>query len=129
MSSPATVEVKAATVEVKAFEEAMRAEYEKAMRGVMEAVNAAPRGQWIEGSEHQVRDLMRAFQEKAYEKALQMRTQAAEAAFSPSACGSVGGSTAFQGVSGAQRADAGRSGGGASARLHGPGVGAPLAGR
>ena len=76
-----------AVVDGRAFAEAMRAEFERTMQGVIAAVNQAPDGEWIEGSEQEVRDLMVAFQQKAYQRALQMRTQAAEAAFSPCACG------------------------------------------
>src|SRR5271169_4754085 len=98
-----------AGADVGAFAQAMRAEFERTMRGVMEAVNAAPPGQWIEGSEHQVRDLMVGFQQKAYEQALQMRTQAAEAAFSPSTGGNGGQALAVQGMLLAQRVDGERS--------------------
>jgi hypothetical protein len=109
-------------VETKVFEEAMRAEFEKTMRGVMEAVNAAPQGEWIEGSEHQVHDLMVAFQQKAYEKALQMRTQAAEAAFSPSASRDAGEQPAVQRMPGTKRTDGRRTGGGAAPGIHGQGI-------
>jgi hypothetical protein len=117
-----------AKVDAKAFEEAMRAEFEKTMRGVMEAVNAAPQGEWIEGSEYQVHDLMVAFEQKAYQKALQMRTQAAEAAFSPSASGNTGEPPALQGAPGTKRADGRRKGVGAASGIHGQGIRPPVAG-
>lgn len=70
-----------------------REEYAKQMKGEMEAylasvidaVNEAPEGAWIAGSEEQVRDLSAEFRRRVFEKAVQMRVDAAEAAFSPSA--------------------------------------------
>jgi hypothetical protein len=52
---------------------------------IVDAVNAAPDGNWISGSEEQVRDLGREFMRTAFEAALQQKVAAAEAAFSPSA--------------------------------------------
>ena len=52
---------------------------------VMEAVNDAPDGQWIAGSEEQVRDLSAEMRRRIFERALQKRVDAAEAAFPPSA--------------------------------------------
>ena len=66
-----------------AYVEAMRAEFEQVMRQVAEAVNQAPEGQVIDASEERVRDLLGDFRAKAYQTALQMRVDAAEAAFSP----------------------------------------------
>ena len=51
----------------------------------MEAVNDAPDGQWIAGSEEQVRDLSAEMRRRIFERALQKRVDAAEAAFPPSA--------------------------------------------
>jgi hypothetical protein len=51
----------------------------------MEAVNEAPDGQWISGSEEQVRDLTGAMRQRIFERAVQRRVDAAEAAFPPSA--------------------------------------------
>lgn len=68
---------------IPAYVEAMRAEFERVMRGVAEAVNQAPAGQVIDASEERVRDLLGEFRAKAYQTALQMRVNAAEAAFSP----------------------------------------------
>ena len=67
------------------FVESMREEMKQCLEGVIEAVNQAPDGEWISGSEEQVRDIMAAFRVKAFEKAVQKRIDAAEAAFSPSA--------------------------------------------
>jgi hypothetical protein len=67
------------------FAESMKLEAEQLLKDVMEAVNQAPDGDWIAGSEEQVRDLLGEFRKRVYEKALQGRIDAAEAAFSPSA--------------------------------------------
>lgn len=66
------------------YREAMRAEFERTMEEVAKAVNDAPDGRWIRGSEEKVRDVMAEFRRIAFEKALQMRTDAAEASFPPS---------------------------------------------
>lgn len=65
------------------FVEQMRGEFEQAMREVAEAVNGAPDGQWISGSEVRVLELMTEFRRKTFETALQMRVDEAEGAFSP----------------------------------------------
>jgi len=70
------------------YREAMRAEFERAMDAVAKAVDDAPDGRWIRGSEEQVRDIMAEFRRVAFEKALQMKIDAAEASFSP--CGGPG---------------------------------------
>jgi hypothetical protein len=51
----------------------------------MQAVNAAADGAWIADSEEQVRDLSAEFRRQVFEKAMQLRINAAEAAFPPSA--------------------------------------------
>ncbi len=63
--------------------ERTRDQFERLMRDVAAAVNAAPEGRVINGSEEQVRDLLGEFRCGVYETALQMRVDAAEAAFSP----------------------------------------------
>jgi coproporphyrinogen III oxidase-like Fe-S oxidoreductase len=73
-----------AKVDPQALVEQMRAAHERTMRQVMKAVNDAPDGQWIEGSEDQVADLMTDLQRQTFQTALQMRADAAEASFSPS---------------------------------------------
>ena len=70
-------------VPVAAYVEQMRGEFEQAMNQVIEAVNQAADGQWINGSEIKVRDVMAEFRQKAFQTALQMRVDAAEGAFSP----------------------------------------------
>lgn len=71
-------------VSPEAFVEAMRAQFETLCRGVIDAVNQAPTGQVINASEEKVRDLFADFRQSAYQHALQMKLDAAEAAFSPS---------------------------------------------
>jgi len=70
-------------MDVAAFVAAMQEEFEKAMRSVGEAVNGAAEGHVIDGSEERVRDVLGEFRVRAFERALQMRVDAAEAAFSP----------------------------------------------
>jgi hypothetical protein len=67
------------------FAESMKGEIEEFAKQVMEAVNDAPDGQWIAGSEEQVRDLCAEMRRKVFERAVQQRVDAAEAAFPPSA--------------------------------------------
>ena len=74
-----------AQVAPEAFVEKMKVEMEAYLKGVMEAVNNAPDGAWIAGSEEQVRDLSAEFRRQVYERAVQMKVDAAEAAFPPSA--------------------------------------------
>jgi hypothetical protein len=64
----------------------MREDFERTMRRVADAVNQAPDGHLIDGSEEQVRDLLGEFRRRSFETAAQMRVEATEAspAFSPS---------------------------------------------
>lgn len=73
----------AVRVSPESFVSEMRQETEEMLRRVMEAVNKAPDGAWINGSEGEVRDVLGEYRRRVYEKALQMRTDAAEGAFSP----------------------------------------------
>jgi hypothetical protein len=66
------------------FAESMREEVDQYLKQIMEAVNEAPDGEWISGSEEQVRDIAAAMRERIYEQAVQKRVDAAEAAFPPS---------------------------------------------
>lgn len=66
------------------FIKQMREEMEAMLGRVADAINEAPPGQIISGSEEQVRDLFADLRRQAFEKGLQMRVDAAEAAFSPS---------------------------------------------
>ena len=62
----------------------MRKKVEEALGKVADAINDAPAGYIISGSEEKVRDLFADLRRRAYEKGLQMRVDAAEAAFPPS---------------------------------------------
>jgi len=64
--------------------ESLKVEADAYFQAVMTAVNDAPDGQWIAGSEEQVRDLSADFRRKVFQKAVQQRIDAAEAAFPPS---------------------------------------------
>jgi hypothetical protein len=64
--------------------ESLRGRFEAVCRGVAAAVNQAPTGHVINASEEQVRDLFADFRRQAYQTALQLKIDAAEAAFSPS---------------------------------------------
>lgn len=72
-----------ARVSPQAFAAAMREQTDQMLAEVIAAVNQAPDGAWISGSETQVRDLLGEYRRCVYEKALQMKTDAAEGAFSP----------------------------------------------
>ena len=62
----------------------LRQEMEQTLARVMDAVNAAPNGRLIEASEGPVYDLMKDLERRVFEKALQMRVDSTESAFSPS---------------------------------------------
>lgn len=67
------------------FADAMKQEMEEYLKKVMDAVNNAADGEWIVGSEEQVRELSAEMRRRVFEAAMQKRTDAAEAAFPPSA--------------------------------------------
>jgi hypothetical protein len=73
----------AARVSPESFVAEMRQETEEMLRQVMGAVNEAPDGAWINASEEKVRDVLAEYRRRVYEKALQMRTDAAEGSFPP----------------------------------------------
>lgn len=77
----------------KQFAESMQAEVQEYLEQIMEAVNQAPDGEWISGSEEQVRDLAAAMRQRIFERAVQKRVDAAEAAFPPSAASDDGKAT------------------------------------
>ena len=66
------------------FIKRLRETMEEALGRVADAINQAPPGQIIAGSEEQVRDLFADLRQQAFETGLQMRVDAAEAAFPPS---------------------------------------------
>jgi hypothetical protein len=85
------------TMDAEALATRMQAEFQRVMKRVADAVNAAPTGNVISGSEMQVRDLMAEFRRKAFEAAVQMRIDSTESSFSPSErCG--GGAQGRQGA-------------------------------
>lgn len=62
----------------------MRKKMEAMLLQVADAINNAPDGYIIAGSEEKVRDLFAEMRQQAFEMGLQMRVDTAEAAFSPS---------------------------------------------
>ena len=64
----------------------MRGKFEEVMAEVAHAVNDAPDGHLIDGSEERCRDVLGEFRRQAYETAVQMWVEATEAdpSFSPS---------------------------------------------
>jgi hypothetical protein len=62
----------------------MRHQMEAMLGQVADAINDAPDGYLIAGSEEKVRDLFAEARQQAFELGLQMRVDAAEAAFPPS---------------------------------------------
>jgi hypothetical protein len=82
----------------------MQGECRRIMGQIADAVNAAPTGNVINGSEMQVRDLMEELRRKAFELSVQMRIDSHESTFSPSVgCG--GASAGEQGTLPPQRTD------------------------
>ena len=84
------------TMDKEQFIAEMQAEVRCRLGEVADAVNNAPDGNVINGSEMQVRDAMVALQRRAFEKAVQMRIDSTESSFSPSV-GRVGQGQAKQG--------------------------------
>jgi hypothetical protein len=69
----------------EALIEALRGRFEELCKGIADAINQAPQGQVINQSEEKVRDLFADLRREAFQTALQLKVDAAEAAFSPSA--------------------------------------------
>ena len=86
----------------------MQAEFRRVMEGVAAAVNEAPTGNVISGSEMQVRDLFAELRQKAFETAVQMRIDSQESSFSPSE-GRGGETLGEQGAFQPQRVDGQRT--------------------
>lgn len=63
---------------------ALRERFEQLCRDITDAVNRAPTGHVINHSEEPVRDLLAEFRQTIYQTALQLKIDAAQAAFSPS---------------------------------------------
>ncbi len=68
----------------EAYQNQMRAEIERVLQEVADAVDNAPQGRVIRDSEEKARDSLDRFRRVAYERAIQMKVNAAEAAFPPS---------------------------------------------
>lgn len=68
----------------EAFKKQMRVEMEELLDEVARAVDDAPAGRIIRDSEEKVRDAFAEFRQKTFERALQRKVDAAEAAFPPS---------------------------------------------
>ena len=73
------------TMDKSAYVAQMQAECRRIMEQIADAVNGAPTGNVISGSELQVRDLMEELRKKSFELAVQMRVDSTESTFSPSA--------------------------------------------
>ncbi len=86
------------SLSVDALLEQLRGCFEQLCQDVAQAVNQAPAGQIINASEEKVRDLLADFRQATYQAALQLRTDAAQAAFSPSAPPADGNAFAEQGA-------------------------------
>ena len=71
------------TMDREGFMSAMQEEVRRVLGKVADAVNEAPTGNVISGSEIAVRDVMAEFREKAFELAVQMRIDSTESSFSP----------------------------------------------
>jgi hypothetical protein len=64
--------------------EQLRDRFEQLCQGVTAAVNGSPSGQVINASEEKVRNLLADFRQATFEAAVQLRLDAAQAAFPPS---------------------------------------------
>jgi hypothetical protein len=89
----------------EAYENQMRAEFERVIREVADSVDNASLGRVIRDSEEKARDALDHFRRVAYEKAIQMKVNAAEAAFPPSEQRGHGEGETTQGKTTHQRVD------------------------
>lgn len=78
-------EVKVPGLDAKQLEKSLREDFERCLAAVVQAVDRARIGAIIDESEEPVREATGRLRQKIFEKAIQMKTAAAEAAFSPSA--------------------------------------------
>ena len=78
-------EIKLPEIEVEKLKELLREDFEYCIAEVAEAINTARPGAVIDESEEPVRIATGKLRQKIFQKALQMKTDAAAAAFSPSA--------------------------------------------
>jgi hypothetical protein len=77
-------EVKVSGLDAKQLEKSLREDFERCLAAVVQAVDGARIGAIIDDSEEPVREATGRLRQKIFEKAIQMKTEAAEAAFSPS---------------------------------------------
>jgi hypothetical protein len=71
-------------ISTQQLEKALRGEFKTLIAEVVEAVNGAQPGRIIPDSEEPVRQATAMFRRRLYEKALQLRHQQSQPAFSPS---------------------------------------------
>ena len=71
-------------ITTEGLKEALAADFDFFMHELAEAVSDAPDSDFIGGSEMQIFQAGQLFRQKAFEHALNLRIEAAEAAFSPS---------------------------------------------
>ena len=69
----------------EAYKAAMRRKVEEALDAIVDSVDGATPGRIIRESEEKVHDIFADLRKDAYERVLQMKVDAAEAVFSPSA--------------------------------------------
>jgi hypothetical protein len=72
------------TMDREQFIARMESEVRRTLEQIATAVNEAPTGNVISGSEMRVRDLMAELRRKAFQTAVQMRIDSTESSFSPS---------------------------------------------
>ncbi len=87
-------EIKVPEIDAKQLVESLQKDFEGCIAAVVEALNRARVGAIIDESEEPVREATGQLRQKIFEKAVQMKTEAAEAAFSPSARGGRNASSA-----------------------------------
>lgn len=71
-------------IDRQALEKQLKADFERCIAEVVEAIDTARIGAIIDDSEEPVRQATAQLRQKIFERAIQMKTDAAEAAFSPS---------------------------------------------
>jgi hypothetical protein len=77
-------DVKVPGIDAQQLEKSLREEFERCLAAVVSAVDGARVGSIIDDSEEPVRVATGRLRQKIFEKAIPMKTDAAEAAFSPS---------------------------------------------
>lgn len=88
---------------------AVQGEMEQLLEEVVEAVETAPDGAIIAGSEEAVREAMARFRRLVYERAIALKAAAGEAAFSPSGGSDDGPSAPQQGAAAGDASDGERA--------------------